>query len=289
MRRTALPKVSAAAARTLSEVSAAAAARTRPARAIVRLSLLGFALASSAAMAQPQPSAPVQVAVAESGGVSESFVLTGSLSAERSARLSPRADGLVRTVHVDAGDRVEDGQLLLELDDTLGLLARARAEAEVVQAAASEAEAQRRVQEAEPLVAARSLPQTELAARRAALAQAAAALQAAQAESRQLREEIDRHRLIAPFAGVISERMAEAGEWVSRGTPVLQLVALDSIRLDVQAPQERFDELKDTVPVGDRAGHASGPAAAGAHPRASSGQRQRRLAHFLAAAGGRRR
>ena len=39
----------------------------------------------------------------------------GTLVAERSARLSPRVDGLVRTLQVDAGDRVKRGDVLLRL------------------------------------------------------------------------------------------------------------------------------------------------------------------------------
>ncbi|MCL5974313.1 MAG: efflux RND transporter periplasmic adaptor subunit, partial [Gammaproteobacteria bacterium] len=56
-------------------------------------------------------------------------------------------------------------------------------------------------------------------------------------------EQLRRHELPAPFSGVISAKMTEAGEWVNRGDQVLELVALEPVRLDVNVPQERFSEI----------------------------------------------
>jgi RND family efflux transporter MFP subunit len=216
-----------------------------PARSACIALAAALALAHGAGHAQTQ----VQVHPAEATAVEETLVLSGTLSAQRSARLSPRVDGLVSAVGVDAGDRVEAGQPLLRLDPALAEAALAREVAAHRQAQVARAEAARRVEEAERLVAERHVPQTELAARRAALAEAEAAVRAASAQEREQRELVERHRLDAPFAGVIAARDAEAGEWVVRGDAVLHLVALDPVRLDVQAPQERFTELRPDTPV----------------------------------------
>jgi RND family efflux transporter MFP subunit len=216
-------------------------------RATASASLL--LLASFAGAAWARDPVPVDVARVDAAASTEALSLSGSLLAERSAGLSPRIDGLVAGVAVDAGDRVSAGQVLLTLDDAQARLALARLEAEVARARALRDEAARRVTEAEPLVARRSFPETELAARRAALALADADLRAATAAEREQLELVERHRLRAPFAGVIARRAAEAGEWVVRGTPVLQLVDLSAIRLEVQAPQERFADLSPDVAV----------------------------------------
>ena len=175
--------------------------------------------------------------------------LSGTLTPEHQAGLSPRVDGLVAEVLVDAGDKVKAGDAVLKLDATLANAVRQRTDAEVSAARAARDEARRRVDEARPLVSTNTLPKTELEARVAALALAEAALVGAQANAHEQAELVRRHVLEAPFNGVITARHTEAGEWVARGTAVLDLVSLDAVRLDVQAPQESFAELRADTPV----------------------------------------
>jgi len=44
--------------------------------------------------------------------------------------------------------------------------------------------------------------------------------------------ELTRRKIVAPFAGFIENRIAQLGEWVQAGTPVLQLVQLDKLRVE---------------------------------------------------------
>jgi O-methyltransferase involved in polyketide biosynthesis len=60
---------------------------------------------------------------------------------------------------------------------------------------------------------------------------------------------LERHRLVAPYDGVVSRKLADEGEWVETGTPVVELVELADPRLDVQAPQEAFARLAGEVGV----------------------------------------
>jgi pyruvate/2-oxoglutarate dehydrogenase complex dihydrolipoamide acyltransferase (E2) component len=80
-------------------------------------------------------------------------------------------------------------------------------------------------------------------------APAAAALGASEASEREQAELLRRHVVPAPFAGVVARRLTDVGEWVSRGTPVIELVATDRVRLDVQAPQERFAAIREEAVV----------------------------------------
>jgi RND family efflux transporter MFP subunit len=66
---------------------------------------------------------------------------------------------------------------------------------------------------------------------------------------REQAELVRRHSLVAPFDGVVARKLTESGEWVTRGTPVLELVATDRVRLDVYAPQERFRDVKEGATV----------------------------------------
>lgn len=201
------------------------------------LVLLGLGTANA------QSPALVELATVERSPLSETLSLPGSLRAVNDAQLSPRIEGLIAKLEVDAGAQVKAGAPLLRLDDRLARLEVEALEAESAAAVASRDEAQRRVDEAEPLVAQRSLPQTELAARRAALAEAEAAVNAIRARLAAQREHLDRHLLRAPFAGVVAARLVDIGEWVTPSSPVLQLVDPDAVRLEVQVPQERFADI----------------------------------------------
>jgi RND family efflux transporter MFP subunit len=214
----------------------------RPFTAIVALAAL---VVASPSRAQTQ----VVAVRAQASDVVEELRLSGTLSSEQRAGLSPRVDGLVATVLVDAGDKVRAGDAVLKLDATLAEAVQRRVDADAAQARASRDEAKRRVEEARKLVPQQTLPKTELEARVAALELAEAALDSAQASAREQAELVRRHILEAPFDGVITAKYAEAGEWVARGDAVLDLVSLDVVRLDVQAPQEVFASLRDDTPV----------------------------------------
>ncbi|WP_229682977.1 efflux RND transporter periplasmic adaptor subunit [Alloalcanivorax dieselolei] len=193
--------------------------------------------------------ARVMVASAKSAAFAERFSMSGTLTAERQAWLSARVDGLVSRVHVDAGDQVEPGQVLLELDPAIARQTLLRAQAEAAEADAAVREAERLVTEAQRLVEHRAIAATELGARTAALDLARAAAESARASTREQEEIVARHTLPAPFSGVVAEKLTETGEWVQRGTPVLSLIATDRVRLDLRVPQERFWQIDNDARV----------------------------------------
>lgn len=200
--------------------------------------ILGLALLSSA-MAQ----APVGVVRPETGQASQTLSLSGSLTARQSAQLSPQVAGLVAEMVVDAGDRVAAGAPLVRLDSATARLEEARAEAMVNEAQAAFAEAQRLRDEGRRLVESRFLPDTEVQAREAALLQSEAALARARSELAIARQRLEQHVIQAPFDGVVSQRLAEAGEWVDTGTAVLELVAVDDLWLEVRVPQQYWGRI----------------------------------------------
>ena len=93
-----------------------------------RIALLLPLLWCSNAFAAPDSAAPVRIARAVATDSARILRLTGTVTAKRRARLSPRVSGLVSEVYVDAGDRVESGEVLLDLDRALAQLAEKRGE-----------------------------------------------------------------------------------------------------------------------------------------------------------------
>jgi multidrug resistance efflux pump len=55
----------------------------------------------------------------------------------------------------------------------------------------------------------------------------------AKRSERELAEhELSRRQIVAPFAGFIESRVAQLGEWVQAGSPIIQLIQLDKLRVE---------------------------------------------------------
>lgn len=208
--------------------------------AVVGSGLCGLlCLASPARAAAEERPVPVEtVVVRKSGGALQSLPITGTVTARRQARLSSRTTGLIKSVKVDAGSRVRPGDELVELDTELAGIALELIRAEIAQSRIELEEAQRRELEVRDLVKSGGFAKSEAETRKSAVRLAEAALRRLEVKEREQLETIARHRLIAPFGGVIARKLAEDGEWVTTGTPVLELVETESPRFDLQVPQE---------------------------------------------------
>ena len=217
------------------------------------LILLAFSAWLSGHPAALSAQTPISVAEPQRAQSEETLRLTGNLSARQVAGLSAQEAGLISVMHVDAGDVVEAGDVLVELDTGLVAQDVARAEATRTEAQASREEARRLAAEARRLGDDRFFPETELRARESAVTLAEAILARAESELARERERLERHELRAPFDGVISDRYLERGEWIEPGTAAVELVKVDELWLDVRVPQRYWADLADTQGVSVRA------------------------------------
>jgi RND family efflux transporter MFP subunit len=187
---------------------------------------------------------PVVVATAVKAPVLTTVELSGSVTARRQASLSSRTGGLIHKLHVDAGDVVKAGDILMELDDELAVIALERVVAGREQAELRLTDARRLETEATQLSKTGAFARSEAESRKTALKVGETELRRVTAMEKEQRSLVERHRLLAPFDGVISAKLAEEGEWVETGTPVVKLVETGSLRMDVQAPQELHPLLR---------------------------------------------
>ena len=72
---------------------------------------------------------------------------------------------------------------------------------------------------------------------------ARAELEAARAELESIRLDIERTRVKAPIAGVLNDRAAEVGDYVSIGTAVAEIVENDPLKAVVRVPQHRIRDI----------------------------------------------
>lgn len=209
---------------------------------------------------QPEPIAVTLVAV-ERGPVAATVANTraGTVDACRRAGLAPALGGQIASLPVEDGDRVEAGELLLELwnDDIAAELTLAERDARAARSRAREAcvvaeVAQRDGERLEKLRADRLASEEAADQARGRAESTAAACAAAEDAVRVADARIDvaaarleRTQLRAPFAGVIAEINGELGEFVTPspvGIPTPPTVDLiDASCLYVSAPIDEVD------------------------------------------------
>ena len=193
--------------------------------------------------------APVAVAEVQGSRIVAKIPVSGTVTSPRRATLSTAVPGLVRSLRVDDGARVAAGDVLLSLDAELAEIALERANAQVRQDEVALADAARRLAEAEEVGRRRAIAQSEIESLRAEVSTDEAALAASRAAAREQSALLARYTLRAPFAGVISARQTELGEWVSPGDGLLDLIATDDLRFDFRVPQDYFSQVSPDTPI----------------------------------------
>lgn len=202
---------------------------------VVLLTLAACGQQPSSAQARPQRLHLVEVAQAEQGTHGAALERIGTLHALREVRVLMREEGRLLELPYYEGDRVAKGALLARLDDLL-LAAELR-----------KAEAQLRQNE-ENLKRIKRL-QAEGLVSEDELSRAVANAEMARAEAELLRVRLGFTRVTAPFAGVISARLAEPGDVVQRFDHVLTLTDPDSLVTEVPVSELLLPDLKIGDPV----------------------------------------
>lgn len=211
--------------------------------------------------APPAPTA-VQVATVERRDSRLSITVQGEVRPRVQAALSAQAAG--RIVWADPafaeGGAFRSGQVLVRIDDADYRLAVVRARAQVAQAreavAREEAEAALAKKDWESLGQGEASP---LALREPQLAQARAALDAAQAQQRSAELDLERTSVRAPFDGRVRQKRANVGDYVGPGAPVADVFSTDT--MEVRVPLADADLAVLATPVGFSAKPGAGAVA----------------------------
>jgi membrane fusion protein, multidrug efflux system len=156
--------------------------------------------------------------------------VVGTLQPVRGADLSVEVPGIIDQVNFDSGGNVAAGAQLIKLRDTDD------------------------VAKLRTLEATRDLAQTNfnrdkmqldrMLISRAQFDVTAANLESLQAQVAEQQAIIAKKTLRAPFAGQLGIRAVNAGQFISPGTPVVTLQALDPIYLDFFLPQQVLDRAR---------------------------------------------
>lgn len=199
--------------------------------------------AAQESKASGPPPAHVVVEQLESKSFVERRIFYGQVSAASDASLSPAESGLVTQVHVVEGQKVKRGTVLVELDDRLARVELSEAVAQKKQTTAQEQQARFESARFEALRNEQIVSELE-AARKVTDAESLSA----QAESNQARialgaELVRRHRIEAPFDGIVTRRMVDPGDWLNSGEVALQMLTAGHVEVDVRVGTEMLDAV----------------------------------------------
>lgn len=205
--------------------------------------------ARAAAAAPVVTIGPENIAVVTERRIESGPAISGALAPEREAGIRAEIAGAVLETYAEAGARVAGGTLLARLDDTAirdGLLS-ARSGVTTAQSGADLAA--RELTRATTLAAAGAIAERdlELAARNATAA--TAQLDDAKARLALAQKQLDDTRIRAPFAGVVSERTASAGDVVAPGAALFTVVDPSSMRLEATVSAEQLASVRVGAPV----------------------------------------
>jgi RND family efflux transporter MFP subunit len=208
-----------------------------------RARLRSFALALLLATAAVQPTVradggrvPPTVRV-ETRAVDEIYAADAIVEAVQQATLAAQINGSVTTFFVDAGDRVSKGQVLARLDtrDTDAQVAAGRAG--IAQAEAALAAAKSNYERTKSLVAQKFISEAALDKAESEFKVALAAVQTARAGSVQASTARGFAEIRAPFDGVVTRRLMEVGEFASPGRAVIAVHDPAALRAVGSLPQ----------------------------------------------------
>ena len=175
------------------------------------------------------------------GPAADALVLPGSVQAYYEAPIYARTSGYLKAWHTDIGTAVKKGQLLAEIEAPEVDQQLRQAEADLGTARANYQLARSTNERWQGLLATESVSQQDADQRAGDAAAKTAAQMSAAANVARLREMEGFKRVVAPFAGVVTQRNTDVGALINAGqapgSALFRVADTHRLRIYVQVPQ----------------------------------------------------
>jgi len=189
--------------------------------------LIGFGRAAAAAGPPPES---VGTAEAKQETWEDRLYSVGTVATSRGVTVSSEMAGTVQSIRFESGQRVRQGQVLVELDRSVEL-------AQLASAQARDQLARTTLERSRALFAGKALPKAQLDSDESML-------RGASADVASLKAQIERKVVRAPFAGRLGIRMVNVGQYLTPGTPITELESDEQNYVDFTMPQQEIDRLR---------------------------------------------
>lgn len=177
----------------------------------------------------PPPALVVEATAASRGTAEQKINAIGTLASNNAVIIRPEIEGRITAILFTNGTTVEEGQLLIQLDDS------------ILKAQLDDAQAALTLSQQEYNRAA------ELLSRGAGTMrdrdEADTALRRAEARVALARARLDKATVVAPFSGVIGIRQVGVGEYVTAGKDIVNLEQMQPIKVEFRVPERFLTDL----------------------------------------------
>ncbi|MEO9781491.1 MAG: efflux RND transporter periplasmic adaptor subunit [Sedimentitalea sp.] len=170
--------------------------------------------------------AVVELAKAESRTLSQTVEAVGTTRARQSVEIVPQAEGRIVEMNFAAGELVQEGAVLVRLDDT------------IERANLTEAEA--RLRERGKVFERMTQLSSTNAVAEAALEDSIARLAEAKAELDRARQHLNERSIRAPFSGIVGLAEIDRGARAATGTVITRLDDLSEVEVEFSLPENLF-------------------------------------------------
>lgn len=208
---------------------------TRIAQITCLLSCLSPVLSLAEEAEQQAPAAPVIVETAQRDTFSATLWVSGTVISQNDARIAAETDGRITWV-ADVGSRIEKGGAIARIDAGDLKLDLADSEAQLGSLKSQLKFRDSSLQRFQKLAASNNAAATQLDEAQSQLDMTRQEIKRAEVAIAQIKRRIKQTEVLAPFPGIVAERLVQTGEFVGRGEEVARLVDTDHREIRAQAP-----------------------------------------------------
>lgn len=197
---------------------------------LLMISMLAACGEEEVAKKEEKYAIPVETTTVVQGNVSSFYSTTATLEAPQEANVVSRISGLIESIAVEEGDRVQKGQVLAVIDSKRQQYDLNRSEAEV-KIIEQELNRLKKMNNKE-FISADSMAKLEYN------------LQAAIAKKDLAELQVKESRVVSPIDGIIAKRYVKAGNMAQEFSDLFYIVNQDELHGIVHLPEQQLTSLK---------------------------------------------
>lgn len=208
------------------------------------LQLFILVLAQKYALAQAFPPANVNVESAKMTELSPVVSVSGTVVSQNNSKIAAEVSGRLTSLS-SIGTRVVQGDVIARIDDSLLKIKLKEAQANVLNRKAHLRYLEAEVVRKKKLFKQNLSPATELDETISIRDIAQGDMTVAQAQLDNIVQNLAYTQLKAPFSGIVTERIANLGEYVENGGAIIRLVEIENSEASIFTPIVAFQFLKE--------------------------------------------
>ena len=186
----------------------------------------------------------ISISLSEKKQIQPYLETTGTLKPYEEVTVSSEVDGIVRKIMVEEGSRVEAKTLLAVINDIDYTLELKRSDAALRQAQSNLDNAKSEFKRKDTLYKEELITKQQFDDVSTRLALAEADLERAKATLETSRERLARTKVYSPLVAAVKEKKVSVGDYVRNGTPLLQLIKVDPLKLNFTISEKDVAGLK---------------------------------------------